>query len=94
MGNRVDGEQVRSLEFGVRSRNLYLGQNRSGTNCDGFSQANRREARKLGLLQKQTFRGRTRAIEAAGAERACLRGKYRHRWSPTCNFEFIHFFSL
>ena len=34
----------------------------------GYPGANRREARKLGLLHKQKFRSRTRAIEAAGAE--------------------------
>ncbi len=34
----------------------------------GYPGTNRREARKLGLLHKQKFRSRTRAIEAAGAQ--------------------------
>ena len=34
----------------------------------GYPGANRRKARKLGLLRMQKFRSRTRAIEAAGAE--------------------------
>jgi len=34
----------------------------------GYPGANRREARKLGLLRMQKFRSRTRAIEAAGAQ--------------------------
>ena len=38
----------------------------------GIPLANRREARKLGLLHKQKFRSRTRAKVAAGAnERVC-----------------------
>jgi len=38
----------------------------------GFSWANRRETRKLGLLHMQKFRSRTRAKFAAGAnERVC-----------------------
>jgi hypothetical protein len=38
----------------------------------GFPEANRREARKLGLLRKQKSRSRTRASGAAGAnERVC-----------------------
>ncbi|MFZ2800915.1 MAG: hypothetical protein WAZ30_11865, partial [Syntrophorhabdus sp.] len=38
----------------------------------GFPEANRREARKLGLLHKQKFRSRTRAKFSAGEnKRVC-----------------------
>jgi len=42
--------------------------------CRVFLKQTVEKARKLGLLHTQKFRSRTRAIEVAGTQRACLRG--------------------